>query len=281
MGLKDIIAGTYGGLGNVAGVPVNAEAFRDYLDYRKDVPKDSYKNNLKKKIARIVATGALLGVLSGCPNPNDPRPKNDNGHEQPAPIEIVVNGLSGIVNDNYVDVRPDGQPISGVDINVSNGSIADVYWEQGSTIGNIDYVGDSLNFTTLPNTGYFDVLIDAVNNGDIETKRVSGLLAGPERAYFIGNESQFNSEYGSLDAALQSGVIGGAVGVEYTQNDINNMFDGLPFIDYVKDSSEFRVGKDSNGDAYVITQLPDVFKVFEITSTEYNNIDANDLYGGF
>ena len=277
MALNDIVAGTYAGVGNLVGVPVSAEAVRDYLNYRKDLPKDS-KTNFRRKLEKITVTGAFLAALSGCPTGVEPKPiDNGNGQEQPAPIEIAVSGLAGKANDQYVDVKPDKNYLD-FDINVENGSLADVYWRQGSVFGTGSYSNGRFTFDNLPDTGYFDVLVDATNNGDVETKKVCGLLSGPERAYFIGDENEFNSEFGSLDDALQSGVFGGNVGIEYTQNDIDTMFAGLPFINYVKDSSEFRVGKDSNGDAYVITELPDVFKIFGISSAEYNTIDANDPY---
>ena len=272
MALNDIVAGAYAGVGNLVGVPVSAEAVRDYLNYSKEIPSMKLKN----KLGKAVATGALLTALSGCPNGVTPTPP-DNGPVQPAPITITVSGLAEKANDNHVDVRPD-KPYLDFDIDVENGSLADVYWNQGSVYGTGSFSNGRFTFDTLPDTGYFDILVDAVNNGDTKTESYTGLLSGPERSYIIAPESDFISEYGTIDNALQTGVFGGAVGIEYTQNDIDTMFAGLPFINYVKDSSEFRVGKDSNGDAYVITELPDVFKIFGISSAEYNTIDVNDPY---
>ncbi len=88
MALNDIIAGLYAGACKTIAIPVDAEAVRDYLNYRKDQPKKS----LKKKIGKGVAGVGILAMLASpvsCKMPTGPDTDN-GGYEQPTdPVEIT------------------------------------------------------------------------------------------------------------------------------------------------------------------------------------------------
>lgn len=223
----------------------------------------------------------ILGLASifyvACTNPAGGTTKPD----EPKPIEITISGLESIVNDRYVDTTSVKNTLD-FDVSVVNGNVGDVYWGQEGSYGNGNYSDGTFTFSNYPDSGLYDMLVDGYNSeGDIESVNVSGLLHGPERSYFIGNSSQFNSEFGSLDGALES-AFGGAIGAsgEYLVSDINSMFDGFSFKNYLSSCQDFRVGKNSSDDSYVIGIDSDEHIMFEITSGEYDLINSRDPYNG-
>ena len=284
------------------------------LSYRKSSDNNSnYFNKIGKKMRNIVGTGLVLAILSGCPSPTGPSPtppieqpeNGDNGDEQDdngdnddqndngdqngndiLPPSISVTGLDDIIGNNYVDVRPDKSYISGVNVNFENADLYEIGWEKNGAFGNITYDAQNgiLNFDSLPSEyGNIDIFVKAYGEDDtFDEKYFNDVLFGPERAYFMGSEASFNSEYGSLDSFLETERFGGNIGDDYEvskylHEDIEHIFQGLPFAEQLAESSEFYAGKDSNGNHYILAIDENGFTAYEVTESEFDEIyDRNE-----
>ena len=209
--------------------------------------------------------------------------QNDNGDQNGndvLPPSISVTGLDDIIGNNYVDVRPDKSYISGVNINFENADLYEIGWEKNGAFGNIIYDAQNgiLNFDSLPSEyGNINIFVKAYGEDDtFDEKYFNDVLFGPERAYFIGDVTEFNSEYGSLDSFLETERFGGNIGdsfeSQYLRDDVNYIFEGLPFAEHLAESSEFYAGKDSNGDHYILAIDENGFTAYEVTESEFNEI---------
>jgi len=228
----------------------------------------------------ILGLGFLGISLLGCPTPNG------SDKESVIPVEVSITGLESIVDDNYVDLRPDESLF--FDVSVSNGSFDYANLEQNGIILDGSYSGGEFSPVSYPSKGFFNVVAYGYNSNSVGQSEVSGLLFGPNDSYLISNLDDFILEYGSISGIFTSGVFGGTIGSEgqYLSSDISLMFDGFSYSDYLSNCEEFRVGKKANGVSYTLGVKDSEVIIFNLTNhfvvdsskSNYDLVNERDPY---